>query len=71
MPRDALPMNKKLVILPIIHLTIVLLILFGGSYAVAENALSGESVTGVDYSTSVGDGTDWYEDAAIWVCPFH
>ena len=64
-------MNKKLVILPIIHLTIVLLILFGGSYAVAENALSGQSVTGIDYSDAVGDGTNWYEDAAIWVCPLH
>ena len=64
-------MNKKLVILPLIHATIVLLILFAGSYAVAENALSGESVTGIDYSESLGDGTDWYQDAAIWVCPFH
>ena len=64
-------MNRKLVILSIAHLLIVLAILLGGSYAVAENALSGESVTGINYSDSVGDGTDWYQDAAIWVCPFH
>lgn len=64
-------MNKKLLILPVAHLLIVLTILFGGSYAVAENALSGESVTGIDYAESVGDDNDWYQDAAIWVCPFH
>ena len=64
-------MKKTLFILPIVHLLIVLAILFGGSYAVAENALSGEPVTGYDYSESSGDGTDWYQDAAIWVCPFH
>ncbi len=64
-------MNKRFLVLPIAHVLIVLAILFGGSYAVAENALSGEPVTGYDYSESSGDGTDWYQDAAIWVCPFH
>jgi hypothetical protein len=64
-------LNKKLLILPTIHLLIVLAILFGGSYAVAENALSGKPVVGYDYSESGGDDTDWYQDAAIWVCPFH
>ena len=54
-----------------IHLLIVLAILFGGSYAVAENALSGKPVVGYDYSESGGDDTDWYQDTAIWVCPFH
>ena len=50
---------------------IVLAFLFGGSYAVAENALSKQPVTGYDFSESGEDGTDWYQDAAIWVCPFH
>ena len=64
-------MNKKLLILPTIHLLIVLSILFGWSYAVAENALSGKPVAGYDYSESAGDDTDWYQNTAIWVCPFH
>ncbi len=61
---------------------IVLVTFFTGAYAIAEAAVNGEpSATpnqallapnhGYETSAEGSSQLDWYESAAIWVCPLH
>ena len=54
-----------------ISLTIVLVMLFfTGAYAISENALEGERVSGQVEAAGLED-REWVENAAIFVCPLH
>ena len=66
-------------IFPLSLLVIVLLSFFTGAYAISEDALSDEP--GVIADTAPGRPNEpgdaesldhqWYQKAAIWVCPLH
>ena len=69
-------------IFPISLLFIVVFMFFLGAYAVAENAV-GEALVVETVSAYTAEGreettdalfdsqVDWYEQAAVWVCPLH
>jgi hypothetical protein len=54
-------------------LALVVFIIFIGSYAVAEKAISaGPTVEAAGATGDEGDdGYNWYEDTAIFICPLH
>ena len=67
-------------IFPIGLLTLLVSIVFVGAYALSENAITGVESAGAatanrfeeDTDGDFGDHVyDWYEDAAIFICPLH
>ena len=67
------------VIFPLSLLVIILFSFFTGAYAISEDALSEEpgavSAAAAGESSASGDAGsldhEWYQNAAIWVCPLH
>lgn len=58
-------------IFPFSFAVMALIIFFAGAYGVAESAVSDQPA--VDSASSVASSAehDWYESAAIFVCPLH
>ncbi len=56
------------IVFPISFMVILVVIFFSGAYAIAEGAAAGQTGTA---STQAGQGLDWYQSAAAWVCPLH
>lgn len=66
------------IIFPIVLVVIIVTTFFSGAYAIAEGAVRSdganpEQQTGADSSSGDASsrGHDWYESAAIMVCPLH
>jgi hypothetical protein len=58
-------------VFPISLVIILVMLFFSGAYAVAENAVEDERVSG-QVSAAVGsEDREWLEDAALFVCPLH
>ena len=57
-------------IFPLSLLAIVLLSVFTGAYAIAENALDTQTTAA---GTVVQEEADiqWFEKGSIWLCPLH
>ena len=76
-------MRELPVIFPISLVVLLIMIFFSGAYAVSEGATSIQPVAHTASMAPTGtfdhlnpppagaEGFDWYEDAAIWVCPLH
>ncbi len=65
-------------VFPIALVVIVVLTFFTGAYAVSEGAqrndrqvLTASVVGGSALGPAQTSEHDWYENAAIWVCPLH
>ena len=71
-------MKHILVIYPLALLVLIVFIFFTGAYAMAEAAV-GEQLEPPPASSGPPEpesaaavaGHEWYESAAIWVCPLH
>jgi hypothetical protein len=71
------------IIFPLSLIVLLIMIFFSGAYAISEGATSQDLVALTTSETPGGttdhlgslpagtEGFDWYEDAAIWVCPLH
>ena len=58
-------------VFPISLAILLVMLFFSGAYAISENALEGEQVSG-QVEAAVGSADrEWLEDAAIFVCPLH
>ena len=58
-------------VFPISLAILLVMLFFSGAYAISENALEGERVSG-QVEASVGlEDREWVENAAIFVCPLH
>ena len=75
-------MKHMPLVYPLVFALVVLLTFFTGAYALAEGAVTGQSPTPAASSTGEGgraeaglqspaSGLEWYESAAILVCPLH
>ena len=58
-------------VFPISLAIIVVMLFFTGAYAISENALEGEQVSGQVDTAVAPEGQEWLEQAAIFVCPLH
>ncbi len=65
------------IIFPIALVVIIITTFFTGAYAIAEGAVRADDLNASQLATSsAADGDvsadhDWYESAAILVCPLH
>ncbi|MDP6715832.1 MAG: hypothetical protein QF368_14600 [SAR202 cluster bacterium] len=71
------------IIFPLSLIVLLIMIFFSGAYAISEGATSQDLAALTTSETPGGttdhlnslpagaEGFDWYEDAAIWVCPLH
>ena len=68
------------IIFPISLVVMLIAIFFSGAYAISEGATSSEplfpttSAGTFDHLNPPAQGSDeydWFQDAALWVCPLH
>ena len=58
-------------VFPISLAIILVMLFFTGAYAIAENALEDERVSGQVETALGSEDREWVESAAIFVCPLH
>ena len=58
-------------VFPISLAIILVMLFFTGAYAISENALEGERVSGQVDAAVGSEDREWVENAAIFVCPLH
>jgi hypothetical protein len=58
-------------VFPISLVIILVMLFFSGAYAVAENAVEDERVSGQVGAAVGSEDREWLEDAALFVCPLH
>ena len=58
-------------VFPISLAIILVMLFFTGAYAIAENALEDERVSGQVETALGSEDREWVENAAIFVCPLH
>ena len=58
-------------VFPISLAILLVMLFFSGAYAISENALEGERVSGQVEAAVGSEDREWLEDAAIFVCPLH
>jgi hypothetical protein len=60
---------------PLLFLLIIVTTFFAGAYAVAEGAIAAPVAAAPAGDSSERpaslDHLEWYESAAVWVCPLH
>ena len=63
------------IVFPISLAVIIVLTFFTGAWAISENALGSTqpvyAAADTPPASAAEPGEDWYERAAIWVCPLH
>ena len=57
------------IVFPISLVVIVVIMFFSGAYAIAEGATGGPAAE--SNLPHVSADADWFQSAAIWVCPLH
>ena len=57
------------IVFPISLVVIVVIMFFSGAYAIAEGATGGPVAE--SNLPHVSADADWFQSAAIWVCPLH
>lgn len=58
-------------IFPFSFVVMALIVFFAGAYGVAESAVSDQAVADFAALEPPPAEHDWYENAAIFVCPLH